>query len=253
MTPESEYRSYLSGKRVALVGPAPSGPDGGSKIDSYDVVVRLNNMVNVPSSMREHLGSRTDVLYATLDGNPLDLVKSMVDNSVKFVSTSYPADEWFFRARMMQNVSILKSLNAFGRVDLKTVVLPSREYFHVKEATSSRPNTGFSAIIDLLSADIEELYITGLDFYRSAANGGAAYMPGYECQWTEKRGPDFLLENIERDGPDVHNPDSSFKYFKHEMYAKDDRVKVDSCLLRYLQYPVFEELSNFFPKGNDSC
>ena len=61
MTPE-EYSKFMEGKKVVLVGPASymdcMEDDWGEVIDSFDVVVKVNNNPTGGS-----FGSRTDVLY----------------------------------------------------------------------------------------------------------------------------------------------------------------------------------------------
>jgi hypothetical protein len=249
MTIEAEYKSFLSNKRVALVGPAKSISNikQGKYIDSFDVVVRLNNMLEVPNHLKETIGSRTDVIYSTIDDKIADLSSAALKNSIKFISTSYPSNEWFFRNRMQANLNTLRMMPFF-----KTTVLPAEPYYTIKKETNSRPNTGFSAIIDLLNSDIKELFITGVDFYRSTVEGtGEGYIDGYECQWTGLKKTQFLPRNIQRDGPDVHNPDSSFIYFKYNMFKRDGRIKVDSGFEKYLNDERYENLNNFYTEGEE--
>ena len=58
---------YLSGKRVAFVGPAPylNGKGKGKLIDSYDVVVRIQPEIwDV-----DDFGSRTDIIQSCLNSS----------------------------------------------------------------------------------------------------------------------------------------------------------------------------------------
>lgn len=251
MSNEKEYKTFLKNKRVAIIGPAKSATfeKNGSFIDDFDVVVRICNTEGDfdLSQHSDYTGSRTDVLYNVMDSHVHKLKKWTLDNKVKFLSTTYPLEEWFFH-RMRENVRFMKQDKSF-----KTVIMPPLPYFSVKKATNSRPNSGFCAIIDLLSSDLKELYITGIDFYRSSIEGnGSGYISGYIAgdgqgfSWTDRRGKDFLLENISYDGPDIHNPDSSFVFFKKEMFLKDDRIRVDASFKKYLSDPIYESLYNFF-------
>lgn len=248
MTSESEYKDFLKGKRVALVGPGKTVclKKQGELIDSYDVVVRLNDMLKIPNIVKQYIGYRTDVIYSTLDGNPHAIINNLSSNSVKYASSSYPKEEWFFEERMQKNISFLKSQKSF-----KTIILPSSPYFDVKRKTNSRPNTGFSAIIDLLSSELSELYITGIDFYRSVIEDeGTAYMFGYNCQWTNKKGHQYTKKHIESDGPDVHDPDASYQFFK-ENYYKDSRVKTDAIFTKYLSNSKYDSINQFYcSRGN---
>ena len=251
LTNEKEYKKYLKGKRVAIVGPAKSVmfQKNGALIDSYDVVVRICN-TEADFDLSHHsdyIGTKTDVMYNVMDSHIPNLKKWIVDNGVKYLSTTYPSQEWFF-GRMKNNVEFLKREDTF-----KTVVIPAEPYFSVKKATNSRPNSGFCAIIDLLSSELNELFITGVDFYRSSVEGDeSGYIPDYVSGdgkgfgWHDRRGKDFLIENISSDGPDKHNPDSAFVFFKKEMFLKDPRIKVDDSFLRYLSDEKYESLYNFF-------
>lgn len=61
---EKGYARYMSGKRVAIVGPADTGRKNGAEIDAYDVVVRFNHFDGA-EYRPEKFGSRTDVSYYT--------------------------------------------------------------------------------------------------------------------------------------------------------------------------------------------
>ena len=217
--------------------------ENGAKIEACDVVVRLNNMLEVEQEYKKYLGNRTDVVYATLDDPPHVMAQACVRNKVKYLSSSYPKNEWFFQERMARNVAALKTIPYFS-----TVTLPEDPYWEIKRSTNSRPNTGFSAIIDLLSSDLKELYIVGIDFYRSAAlEGGQGYYDGYDAgKWTDIRKQDFIKAWAQYDGPDRHDPDSAFRYFKHNMYLKDDRIVVDPIFEAFLKDEKYEDLANLF-------
>lgn len=240
MNLEKQYKDYLSGKRVAIVGPSKSVmlQEDGELIDSYDVVVRLNNMLDISDEHKKYFGSRTDVVYATLDDPPKQIALQCAKAKVKFLSSSYPADEWFFKQRMLKNITFLKNVKYFS-----TVTMPSQPYWKIKKEMNSRPNTGFCAIIDLLSSDLQELFIVGIDFYRNTmVSPSGAYFDDYSCQWSGKKNKDFL--KIEYDGDDHHNPDNDFKYFKYNIFLKDDRIKVNDFFKNILINEIYENLSN---------
>ena len=56
-------KDLVKNKRVALVGPSPHilGKKQGSYIDSFDIVIRVNEF-GIPSSLYEDYGSRTDII-----------------------------------------------------------------------------------------------------------------------------------------------------------------------------------------------
>ena len=248
-----EYYNFLKNKKVAIVGPAKSieGTRQGALIDSHDVVVRVKSTY-IPPDLREDLGSKTDVLYtddeSTNDILPGDTVRksgakwSINESSdlrdekvdIKYICSVYPQGEWFFGR-------FIEALERFSQShDVR--IIGDKPYFEVKKHTN-RPNAGFSAIIDLLTAPISELYITGIDFYRSLYRGSylnSGYTPDTIRSWAHSSdGVDPKTGKEDR-----HDPDAQFKYFKYDMYLKDKRIKVDNFLAKALNNPACEKFEN---------
>ncbi|MFW6130642.1 MAG: glycosyltransferase family 29 protein, partial [Atribacterota bacterium] len=63
------FSNFVKGNSAVLVGPAKSieGSNQGEMIDSFNLVVRMNKAVPVPDSVKEDIGSRTDILYNCLE------------------------------------------------------------------------------------------------------------------------------------------------------------------------------------------
>ena len=57
----SDFADYLAGKSIAIVGPAPTEALDGEEIDSHDIVVRLNHIIEGKGTDPEHKGLRTDI------------------------------------------------------------------------------------------------------------------------------------------------------------------------------------------------
>lgn len=57
------FGSFISGKSVAIVGPFNDGMIDGDEIDSYDVVIRINNHISISNEDKGYIGSKTDVVY----------------------------------------------------------------------------------------------------------------------------------------------------------------------------------------------
>ena len=97
---EKEYKNFLKDKRVAIVGPAKSVTfqKNGSFIDDFDIVVRICNTEGSLDLSRhnEYIGTKTDVLYNVMDSHIPKLKRWAVENQIKFLSTTYPSEEWFF-------------------------------------------------------------------------------------------------------------------------------------------------------------
>ena len=97
-----------------------------------------------------------------------------------------------------------------------------------------RPNTGLIAIVDLLRHNVESLFITGIDFYRSAYS---SYHPDYGSSDLA------MIKEVFRKGDngDVHDINKQFKYFKREI-CKNIKINMDSTLKNYIQDPKFEKV-----------
>ncbi len=210
--------NYLKGKRVALVGPAKSieGSNNGAYIDSHDVVVRLNH-AKIGNPLDS--GTRTDIIY--YDGSYHDYG----DTKLKYLVCSYPPSEWFFNERC------LETCHVYGYTYLnKHEIIDSDLYSNIKtslnENNKSRPNTGLIAMVDLLNYDIDSLFITGLDFYRTSY---AKEHPDYGDTDLERISEIFKIG----DNGDYHDIEGQFQYFLNNV-ATDKRLKVDDFLSDYL-------------------
>jgi len=250
---DKEYHEFLRGKRVALVGPAKSveGTRQGQFIDAHDLVVRVKS-IHIPPDFQEDIGTKVDILYtddeSTNDILPGDDVKrsgdkwTIYENSdlrnknidLKYICSVYPRGEWFFNR-------FASALNGFSK-NYKTRIINDEPYLTIKNETN-RPNAGFSAIIDLLTTPLAELYITGIDFYRSLYRDNylnSGYTPQTIKRWSATNDGFDLRTGRE----DRHDPDAQFRYFKYNMYLKDKRIKVDKFMEEVLGNPIYEKFDN---------
>ncbi len=206
------FRALVSGKRVALVGPAGylQGSEQGEWIDSFDLVVRVNRgIIEDPQSFKD-IGKRTDVLYtcmaASTHEGPVDL------------------DLWErvgLKAVVIKNTfAHRKDKESFERQNHK---IP----FHYieNELTSelirkmgiSNPHMGTTAIYHLLHCGVAQLYLTGFTFYQTPQH----YMPAYR-EWDDKA-------VRERAQYHKHESRKEFEYFL-SVLAGGKRIQPDKVL-----------------------
>jgi hypothetical protein len=171
------YGRYLAGKRVVLVGPAPTVEGSGQRdlIESHDVVVRINHALPVPAHLQPDVGCRTDVLYHNLwraspKARPFPELVALIDGHVQWVCAVHPyvnLDHPFADDidRFVEDLA--------GRVPFR--VPGSLRWLCTRWDCGTRPNAGVSAIADLLGFDLARLYVTGFTFY----TGPRAYHDGY--------------------------------------------------------------------------
>lgn len=166
----SELRPWFEGKRVALVGSGPSVLENEPGfVDGHEVVVRVNNY-----KLGAAAGHRCDVLYSYFgnaikktsaelhrdgvrlcmckcpDGQPIESPWHRVRGKMHGVDFRWiyqqRRDWWFCDTYIPEAEDFLRGFNMLGG--------------HV-------PTTGFAAILDILSCDPSELYLTGFDFFSS--------------------------------------------------------------------------------------
>ena len=189
---DRSYKEELRGKSVALVGPAETlfDQDDGNEIDSFDVIVRLNNaheMFPFSPSISRAAGRRTNVLYLC----PSELVRlcdEHIDAIIKagvrtLVTWSYRApdaqrsynpadpDEDLTEGRIRSHLDSLRL-----SCHLRVVHLPQSQIEATWDLVSANPKTGFVALIDLLNRPIIRLHITGMTFMHGGGHMFRKYL-----------------------------------------------------------------------------
>lgn len=219
------YLKYLKGKRVVVVNPAPSivGSKQREFIDSFDIVVRLNKAVPVPSTLIDDIGTRTDVLYNCMNpseecGGQIN-VKDLRNNGVKFLVAPYGPITTIDKRYTRFKSDIYNFITNNSEDDLSISHIDS-DYFKNLLKIMKLPNTGVNAILDLLSTEISELYITGFTFFK----GG--YYKEYR-RYNEKE----VLDRMNKYG--LHDQEKQMLHMK-EVLLNDARVKMDKTLMEII-------------------
>lgn len=204
----------VSGKRVIVVGPAPSiiGSRQGAYIDEYDIVVRVNKAIPVPPKLYKDIGKRTDILYHCLNMHPenggaID-PELLQKHNIRHVRCPLPAIHPF-------NRDISRAAKIFkGTIPLSVV---RESIYRVWETNmQSRPNTGIATILDLLCLPIKELYITGFTFFKG----------GYYSEYRPLN-EDQVLHRMKKSGH--HNQEKQLAYMQ-KILLNDKRVRMDLAL-----------------------
>jgi len=225
MKHREEYEKFLADKTVCVVGPSTSMLDieGSSfntkeeqvaKINSYDVIVRLNKALPISEELSSFIGSRTDVLY-----NCMTPVENKTLYNIPYLSKEI---KWMVSS-MPAKPPALFDINRFAQINNNTInfTVPRTEYWDLIESElQTRPNTGVWTILDLLSCEIKELYITGITFFR----GG--YIREYK-DFNEEQ----ALAYLEQDGH--HKQPPQIKHMK-KVLLSDKRVETDIFLQQIL-------------------
>ncbi len=164
---EKLFCEFVRDKCIALVGPAQSILETrkGDVIDKFDLIVRLNKSLPLPSDLKDDIGTRTDIIYNSLNTSDFPGQNNLNPKlykkyGVQFVCSSYPFNHQIFHDDILNYVHRYK-------FELPLKVMNDMKFKKFEQSLGTRPYTGTCAIMDLLSYPIKYLYITGLDFYHT--------------------------------------------------------------------------------------
>lgn len=211
----SDYMSYLTGKRVALVGPADTlrGTGMGRLIDAHDVVVRINHAWPVPKGLKEDIGSSVDIIYHNLNPRNQLISRSEVlkmhRDGVRWLVSTHPNHRLRFRRRQRRFRRVNRGL-------LKFRIIPASLKRRLLQKVRT-PNGGLVAIVDLLRFPIQSLYVTGFSFYTS----GYLKYPNYRSSFAKKAVS--------------HHNQAHNKSFLAHLLTEEKRLQVDLMIADLLE------------------
>lgn len=227
------FYEFVKGKCIALVGPAESilNTNKGNIIDKFDLVVRLNKSIPLPSSLSHDIGTKTDIIYNSLNTSDFPGENNLNPKlykkyDVKFVCSSYPFNHKIFHDDIASYVYKYK-------FELPLKVMDDLKFRNFEKILGTRPYTGSCAIMDLLSYPIQYLYITGLDFYQTKYYN--------EYRHISKEGLKYNKNNT------IHQAKPQIDYLKN-VSLFDNRIILDPFLDKLLYnnyYKVYKNLLSF--------
>lgn len=233
---KKDYATYLNGKRIVIVGPAPHmrGWEQGEKIDSYDIVVRVSKgyeikggyeikdmlekiktKYKIDNSLEIDFGSKIDILYQTMFsqwGSGINMPIDKLKNELKWVCASFPDKK---------HKSMIKEFIKYNNNRIPFHIVGKKQWEKLAKNMETIPSVGSSAMFDLLFYDIKELYITGFTFWQVKDKDGFFYYPEYFYE---------IKKHLRDDRPKgKHNSKKTFKHFIRS-YKNDKRIKCDKIL-----------------------
>ena len=189
-----DLKEAFKGKRVVLVGSAPSGRlNKGHIIDQYDCIVRVNNykVKGIDKYGRHYdytaqLGNRTDYHFSFYGGSIRKTPAELKADGIKAHLCKCPnaqchVTEWARKNNQTQGGDFRPLYRRRKGFWIKPVYIPQRDhYLELFNTLNKRvPSTGFYAIWELLLCNPRELYITGFDFMQSKIhNVNEAWLKG---------------------------------------------------------------------------
>lgn len=163
-------RQMIEGKSVAIVGSGPGSLDNPrGLVDSHDVVVRVNNYKLFPAT-----GFRTDIFYSFFGLSIKKTVAQLKRDGVKLCMCKCP-DTKFMESDWHQENGKISGIDFRGIYERRKdfwfcdTYVPTLEEFmaHFNMLGGHVPTTGFAALLDVLSYDPLQVYMTGFDFFTS--------------------------------------------------------------------------------------
>jgi hypothetical protein len=226
---EKLFTEYVRDKCIALVGPAQSILDTnkGDVIDKFDLIVRLNKSLPLPESLKNDIGTRTDIIYNSLNTSDFPGENNLNPKlykkyGVQFVCSSYPFNHPIFHNDILYYVNKYK-------FELPLKVMNDLKFKRFEQSLGTRPYTGTCAIMDLLSYPIKYLYITGLDFYHTK------YINNYRR--ISKEG----LRHT-KNSP-IHQAEPQLDYLRNISFF-DNRIILDGFLDKLVYHQYYKVIKN---------
>lgn len=175
-TRDSEFSNYkicptlsnlVDGKRVAVVGSSGHliGSGDGQLIDSYDIVVRINQSPNFEEGHVRDYGKKTNILSDNLNASGWHRF-NFHQEYVKKMDYVLAPQAWDSTPDTIQEGE--KKLEQFG---IPFQRIENGYFFNICREVGTCINTGFSTIITMLNYDVKELYITGISFFNMNFSG----------------------------------------------------------------------------------
>tara|TARA_B110000495_G_C22998256_1_gene588822 strand:- start:169 stop:960 length:792 start_codon:yes stop_codon:yes gene_type:complete len=209
---DSKYREFLKGKTVVVVGPADHVNDR-DKIDSHDVVVRLNKSIELVEKKPEKYGRKTNIVYCA-ETNCYGTTNKVKEHKVNFIKFTFPKIENEDLVHPLGN-HVIKSYKDL-QFDDNMLMTKKDEYLEFEKELQTRPNCGTLAIWDLLKYDIKSLYITGITFNMTSYSKD--YREGSKIKADKNKGDVYANK--------FHNVSSMARYCKDKVIT-DHRVSYD--------------------------
>lgn len=197
------FQSLIRDKRVLLLGPAKHIliPENTEDFRDFEVVVKLNKMVEKSSFLDEDLNNRNDILYHCLqvdipNGDMPYSLEEWKRRGVRHVRIPFSGTTLHYR------MNINRFLQKNKNLGLEFSICPTREFEDLNVlCNNTLPSTGIAAINDLLLRSPSELCIRGLTFMETP------YCEEYKNEKWHKN-------TKNRKKTTKHDPNKQLEYFK---------------------------------------
>lgn len=245
---KKEYFKYLEDKNIIIVGPSKSleGARMGKKIDSKDVIVRLNNSYPIYySGIMRDIGSRTDVLYHTgaidtclryaANLNKVGRMHVLEKDHLKWYVTKRDhilgsnTDKKFLAIFPKLNDQYFVGDKKINKIKITNVGIRFMNELDVIFKNTDA-NMSTLAILHLLQYNIKSLEIVGCDFYSSGYNRG--YTIYNTIKWDDKSKSLIRVDGKARRKPrKPHNYSIQIKFLL-DVIENSNKIIIDDSIIK---------------------
>ena len=169
-----KLKNILSHKSVAVIGPAPNleNKNLGNYIDSFDIVIRINEFVS--EELSSDYGSRTDVLFLNLNNHSIELNKKMFKqkktsaDNIKLIVC--PRNSLhvspFHENNFVKEENIFQNYKLIG-TDTELFHIGDKKNKYLEDQIGCHPTVGTIALALLNEIDTKNIFIAGFSMYKT--------------------------------------------------------------------------------------
>jgi hypothetical protein len=218
-----KFKNKIENKRVCIVGPAEyinkEFENHGKTIDSYDVIVRVNNFINMDESLYQNYGKRTDILVTSLFAHPYATCFHEETYSKEKIIRPLVIFYHYGRLRKFYFSYFLKNENI-------TICGQPKKNFNELKKLTKHPTAGIIAIFEIAKCNPKELLITGFTFGKDEKY--SSYVDKYH-----KYNPELDKRKDKMDYAGVHHIASEFNITR-DLILKNKNIFVDNYLSKVI-------------------
>lgn len=229
-----DLNSLLGGKTVAIVGSSPhlEGTGLGSRIDSHEVVIRINDCS--PRKRTEDFGSRTTLLSLNLGSDHLEeyrqLLGQELDHNSELKGVLCPGQSWDTEPRWKKlRGSVSKNFESLGK-KLPLITVEDERLQSLESEVGGQPTTGLATIALVLDSNAKQIFICGFSFYSTTER--------YSREKTERQSSGMSAFSP----PTGHKPWLEVAYLRRKL--NDRRVSFDSMFASLVEKNTYKKPSS---------
>ena len=186
--------SLLEGKRVALIGPSPHllGCGLGPEIDKYDLVCRINDIVDKKYAV--DYGTKNNVVFHACPTLWISNFASKLEKNAEVAKSIEMVICPKIKAIHDNSGSVVENFEKINKYNIPFWWIGPHNFYHLQSLIGVEPNSGIMAIQILLGYKVQELLIAGFSFYKQY-NNKHKYSDCYYSKEEYNRGIDDANSN----------------------------------------------------------